>query len=964
MYVAVNAIAMPISQVPFNVMKGDALVETGEIFDLFSRPNPYMSRAELWQSLLTHLEIEGNAYLLLTWQKRSRVPSEMWVFGCDKIEPQTNSDGQLVAWKMSGNTTTYFKPEEVIHFRKFNPKNAILGLSPVTVARLTMETDFSALKYNKAVIDNDAEPSGVLLSEKKLTDVQIKQIQKQFETRHKGAENARKTAVLEGLKYQRVSLSPKDMEFLEQRRYSREEILAIWRIPKGIVGVTDDLNYATLFGQKRIFWNDTLLPDVNIIESGLEAQFFRRYAPDHKGKFDRKSVPELQEDYSQKVASAEILARIGYPINMINERLDLGFKDVDWGNIWFAPMGLTPIDSAETALPPEPEPQPALPAGDDDEPTAVEDDTEEEEPDVAEEMFLKSPTVARAVRFYGEMERNLQTWNEFVDIVTPIETRFASKLRRYFFEQRNIILEALLKNEKALHKSTMDVINFRWDLERKKLEQMSEEVYIQALDHGIKFGASFLGQVNFDVRNPLAQEAILRRCNRIKTLVCDTTRNNLRRSLEQGVVSGENIMQLSERVKGIFGSEFLRYRALRIARTEVVASVNEGEMLAMQAEGVEKKKWVTAGDEHVRKTHQAEGAGEPIPIDATFPYTRLLHPGDENGAAGEVINCRCCMIPIQGARTYKPKKPLTQMTPAKAGEWIDKGSIAEIEAQAQMFMPDKVFDLVGMAPELANASIREFIRLCDEYPEVGKGFKYIGTYKTESKCLQASVKHKREIGGVAHCNGYVMGFDADEYYKDANYFKKVMTRGVDTGFYVKGGNTPEAIVRHEFGHAIHNYLLDMELKAFSPIVNNSGFGLISNMTREFIQESWKNQALIKHSADSSLFSFSTSRGAAFAWHDGQEAFANAFELTENGYADKYSTIFKRFMDYVFPKKGSANLFDRHAADVSKRWKFLDELDKDSAAAIKFKRLYYSYLENVLTPLSEPLSSKLKAPIVP
>lgn len=972
MYVAVNAIAMPISQVPFTIMKGDALVETGEVFDLFMRPNPYMSRAELWQSLLTHLEIEGNAFLLLTWQKRSRIPSEMWVFGTDKIEPQTNSDGQLVAWKMSGNKTTYFKPEEVIHFRKFNPKNAILGLSPVTVARLTMETDFAALKYNKAVIDNDAEPSGVLLSDKKLNDIQIKQIQKQFETRHKGAENARKTAVLEGLKYQRVSLSQKDMEFLEQRRYSREEILAIWRIPKGIVGVTDDLNYATLFGQKRIFWNDTLLPDVNIIESGLEAQFFRRFAPDHKGKFDRKSVPELQEDYSQKVASAEILARIGYPINMINKRLELGFEDVDWGDIWFAPMGLTPIDSAETALEP-PAPQPALPAGDDEdeEPTAVEDETDEEEdeePVAEEEMFLKSPTVAHAVRFYSEMEKNLQTWNEFVDIVTPIETRFASKLRRYFFEQRNIILEALLKSEKALHKSTMDVINFKWDLERKKLEALAEEAYQQALNHGIKFGASFIGQVSFDVSNPYAQEAILRRCNRIKNLVCDTTREQLRKTLADGVVRGETVMQLSDRVKGIFDPNFMRYRALRIARTEVVASVNEGEMLVMQAEGVEKKKWVTAGDEHVRPTHQREGAGEPIPIDAMFPVTRLYHPGDENGEAGEVINCRCCMVPIQNERTaFKPKKPLTAMTPLAVGEWQDRNTIPEIEVQAQLLFPDKQFDFEGTVIETMNPTMKEFSRLGKKYPEVMKNIKYFGTYKNQAKCLAGGVSkdfnYAWDPKTWGHCslNGESIGINP-RWYGNYAEFEKSVKDAAQQNWHPHECNQIKDVFAHEFGHAVNDYLLNLPVEAtFTPVIEGAtGFGQIKTTTRTFMDMLQQNTSLEFVQSEYSMFTFRDYyKNAAYAWHDGMEAFAEGFSLLEatNGVLGdtltegwmydrfKLAKILREFLKEVFPTGGKYSI-------VSDMTGYIESKNPASDVAKEFQALKARFKKEIFDKVAE------------
>ena len=70
-------------------------------------------------------------------------------------------------------------------------------------------------------------------------------------------------------------------------------------------------------------------------------------------------------------------------------------------------------------------------------------------------------------------------------------------------------------------------------------------------------------------------------------------------------------------------------------------ATNDAEQLAMEEEGVEKQDWVTAGDEVVRDPHVAEGAGPPVKLGEPFPVTGLLYPGHIDGAAEQVINCRC-----------------------------------------------------------------------------------------------------------------------------------------------------------------------------------------------------------------------------------------------------------------------------------------------------------------------------------
>jgi hypothetical protein len=84
-------------------------------------------------------------------------------------------------------------------------------------------------------------------------------------------------------------------------------------------------------------------------------------------------------------------------------------------------------------------------------------------------------------------------------------------------------------------------------------------------------------------------------------------------------------------------------RSLRIARTESGAAANGAAFAGYQAGGAPYKGWLSAEDEHVRPTHWDQN-GTIIGIDEFFP-NGLKHPNDPDGAAEEVINCRCTLTP-------------------------------------------------------------------------------------------------------------------------------------------------------------------------------------------------------------------------------------------------------------------------------------------------------------------------------
>ena len=86
------------------------------------------------------------------------------------------------------------------------------------------------------------------------------------------------------------------------------------------------------------------------------------------------------------------------------------------------------------------------------------------------------------------------------------------------------------------------------------------------------------------------------------------------------------------------------YHAERIARTEVIGASNRGSFEAAFRSGLEMQKgWLTSGLKGVRDSHLLYESMGFVPMD--FEYNSgLKYPGDPNGGADEVINCRCTIV--------------------------------------------------------------------------------------------------------------------------------------------------------------------------------------------------------------------------------------------------------------------------------------------------------------------------------
>jgi len=649
-YSCVQTIASNISRIPFNFyQKNDQgkrdPVDPSPLDDLFNQPNPYMTRSQLFESTMVFLGIRGECLWILDEPLgNTSIPASIWVFDPVNFEPvKDDRSGQLIGWSFNGHSGKVRIPlEQIIHFKYFNPRDPIRGLSPIQAVMDGVDMEFYANQFNKNFFKRGAVTSMVFETDQELDNDVRKQMIEMKEDFYSGYDKAHRIMVLEGgLKLKDIRISQKDMEFIELKKLTRKEIFSAFKVNEVVLGVYEDVkSFEGTRTAHRQFWQECLIPKINHLEWMLWSRMFRHVDGGRIfGEFDLGQVEALQDN---QVELADLTAKyfqMGVPFNTLNDRFNLGFDPIPYGDQGYLPGGMIPIEMAGQSMTfgyddynaggttptPNPEPEPAEPM----------------EPDDTESKGGNIP----AVHATDWKQRSLVQWRKYINLQNPLERQIQKKLKRYFFEQRKQVLEKL---STVLKKDIVDQIYDQAE-QTRKLQEMMKPLWVKGIETGEIYIANLVHDDAFRF-DPLSQDVLKYTQDRMELMesITGLTTDKLRDTLADGIQAGESIGDLSVRVRDVYN--FNDIRTARIARTESAVMIQTGKNVQMKKEGVEKHRWITARDEAVRDTHvdldnQTAIVGDYF-TDVYGMKTDLRFPSDPLGPAEDVINCRCDTYPV------------------------------------------------------------------------------------------------------------------------------------------------------------------------------------------------------------------------------------------------------------------------------------------------------------------------------
>jgi len=318
--------------------------------DVLESPNEAMDEVYLRFLMHLHMELAGEAFWYVV-PNQVGGPSAIYPLMPNRVTvvPGTEKLIQGYIYQV-GSEKVSFETNEIIHFKYPNPDpdEFFRGASPIKAARYAIATNQNAEEWNYRFFKNSARPDGYLKTDKRLDDNEVERLRRLWEKHHRGVKKSHKVAIAQqGLEYKEVGLSHKDMDFIQQLDKTRDKILAIYGVPKSILGLVEDVNRANAFQDELNFATYTINPILRFVASTL-TQFL-------KNNYDEKLYVEFENvaprDQELILKKHETYLKYGvYTINDVRE--ELGKKPVPWGNRPILPLSMVPLgfsdeDSAE-----------------------------------------------------------------------------------------------------------------------------------------------------------------------------------------------------------------------------------------------------------------------------------------------------------------------------------------------------------------------------------------------------------------------------------------------------------------------------------------------------------------------------------------------------------------------------------------------------------------------------------------
>ena len=265
-----------IASLPLFVYKKDASIEGHKTLArgtplwtlLHVSPNRRHTPMEFWQFMVMNYLFRGNAYARLVRNDAGEV-IEMWPLASDQVEVDVLPDKTVIyKYGYEGQVAVYDE-KSIFHWR--DKGNGVVGMSRLDYMRSSVGIAISAQNHTADVYNKSGKRPGVFMIDKLLTEAQRTAIRNNYKGLTEGSDDD--LLVLEaGAKFEPLSLTPADLQLLDTRKFSVEDIARWFGISSVMINDTNKTTtWGTGIGQLiEGFYKFRLRPMLESLEQCLE----------------------------------------------------------------------------------------------------------------------------------------------------------------------------------------------------------------------------------------------------------------------------------------------------------------------------------------------------------------------------------------------------------------------------------------------------------------------------------------------------------------------------------------------------------------------------------------------------------------------------------------------------------------------------------------------------------------------
>lgn len=623
------------------------------LLDLLDRFNNTTSRAEGFYLTEAYQEMTGDTFWYLEGGANGGQPTSIRILQPDKVELKIAGDGTILGYQfktiIDGKTQVIdYEVDEILHIKTPNPSNEFRGHSVVEGIADQLDIDAYTTQTTRSFYENGMMANFVLSTEQKLTGDQLKKLRAEMRSAYQGSSNAFKVPIFGGgIKVESLSTSSKDAEQIKQQAWLRDQIMAAFKNTKASLGIVEDVNRANAESTLDFWRQSVILPKMQRIANAINEFLVPRYG---EGLLLGVKDP-AGEDYESQMNEAIKLKSAG--IITRNEAREMcGYDQVEGGDLFPDQIALTDEKKVPKSIRNIDYKRLLAKSGMIDKRNKYRKELLPEAKKMVEAMHNhKHKAIEPAKKNFSSFtfDQAIDYNNKQIEIVNAQEKQFENAINQYLDQlvTRTANNVAVLLRKKAY--------------EDEMIDEEAELLLLTAAVGTIMVGVALSGgnQANklIGVDTPYLLDDSTRKLvdsqiHKFGVSVLDTNRDKIAEIIAEGLKNGNGPSKVANAIRTQM-PEFSKMQATRIARTELLTTINNSAIDAWKKSGVVKaKQWVTKDpcpycapmegkiigldENYFEKGDTWLGeAKSPIKLDYRSITAPPLHP-----------NCECGEVPV------------------------------------------------------------------------------------------------------------------------------------------------------------------------------------------------------------------------------------------------------------------------------------------------------------------------------
>lgn len=241
-------------------------VRSHPVAQLIKKPHPLGYEFGWKSQLQLDYNIHGECLAVKVRERGpGSTPIELWPVPWRYVEVYHDEHRNVLGYEVHiGGKSFVVDRMEVLHIKR-------PGGSPLAPLRRTLALEEAAQTYQGENIRNGVAPRTAFTTEGRLPENTIPRLREELNKLYSGADNAGKAAIFDqGLKPNKIGLSPVDLDLIAQRKLSRDEVCAVYDMAPALLGLEHG-TYSSTSEYRRALY-DSIATDLVLFEEAFQAQ--------------------------------------------------------------------------------------------------------------------------------------------------------------------------------------------------------------------------------------------------------------------------------------------------------------------------------------------------------------------------------------------------------------------------------------------------------------------------------------------------------------------------------------------------------------------------------------------------------------------------------------------------------------------------------------------------------------------